>query len=228
MENWQERQIMLIGEDKCEKLRKSSVMVFGAGGVGGYTIEALARAGVGKITVVDSDVLSDTNRNRQILALTDTVGKYKTETAESRIGKINPECAVRAVTVFAGTDNTAQLIEEAAPDFVADAIDNVTAKLCIAEYCVKNGIPLISCMGTGNKLDMTRLHISDISKTTVCPLAKAVRLGLRSRGINHLPVVFSDENPVVTGSRTPSSISFVPAAAGLMLAQYIITTIIGR
>ena len=227
MKNWQSRQIALIGEENTNKLRATSVLIFGIGGVGGYTTEALARAGVGRIVLVDGDVFSESNLNRQIMCTVNTVGFSKSEAAKNRVLSINPLCDVRAVDAFADETNTEKIISDAAPDFVVDAIDTVKTKLIIAKYCTENGISLISSMGTGNKLDMTKLKISDISKTSVCPLAKAVRVELRKMGITKLPVVYSEELPVRTGERIPASISYVPAAAGLLLAQYVINRIIG-
>ena len=224
--NWQSRQIALIGEENTKRLSESSVMIFGVGGVGGYTVEALARAGVGRIILVDGDVFSESNLNRQLMCTLDAVGRSKSEVAVNRILSINPGCDAVSVPLFADDTNTEAIIADAKPDFVVDAIDTVKTKLLIAKYCTENNIPLISSMGTGNKLDMTKLKISDISKTSVCPLAKAVRVELRKVGITKLPVVYSEELPVRTGERVPASISYVPAAAGLLLAQYVIGKII--
>lgn len=225
---WQSREAALIGEENIEKLAHASVLVFGAGGVGSYVIEALARAGVGKITVVDGDRVAESNINRQLVADTTTVGREKSEVAAERINKINPACTAAAVPLFADASNTAEIISSATPDFIADAIDCVTTKLLIAEYAAEHGIPLISSMGTGNKLDPSFLSISDISKTSVCPLARVMRRELRLKGINHLPVLFSTEQPVKTGMRTPASISFVPSVGGLMIGGYIVRKLIGK
>lgn len=228
VKEWQSREAALIGEENIKKLTRSSVLVFGAGGVGSYVIEALARAGVGKITVVDGDTVAESNINRQLVADTTTVGKDKSAVAAERIIKINPECSAVSLPLFADASNTADIIASAEPDFIADAIDCVATKLLIAEYAVRHGIPLISSMGTGNKLDPSLLTISDISKTSVCPLARVMRRELRQRGIDHLPVLFSTEQPVKTGMRTPASISFVPSVGGLMIGGYIVRKLIGQ
>lgn len=226
MEHWLDREKTLIGEEACEKLKQSSVLVFGVGGVGGYTVEALARAGVGKIALVDHDRVNLTNLNRQIIATHKTLGMLKTEAARQRIAEINPECIVTEFPVFAEEANIASVIESAAPDFIVDAIDCVTSKLLIAQYANSKGIPLISSMGTGNKLDPEKLKIADISKTHTCPLARVMRRELSQRGIKHLTVLFSEEQPVKVGMRTPASISFVPSAAGLIIAGHCIRKII--
>lgn len=225
---WQSREAALIGEENIEKLARASVLVFGAGGVGSYVIESLARAGIGRITVVDGDRVAESNINRQLIADTTTVGRYKSEVAAERVKRINPDCTAVSVPLFADASNTAEIIASAAPDFIADAIDCVTTKLLVAEYAAEHGIPLISSMGTGNKLNPSLLEISDISKTAVCPLARVMRRELRQRGITRLPVLFSTEQPVRTGMRTPASISFVPSVGGLMIGGYIVRKIIGK
>ncbi|MBE6574141.1 MAG: tRNA threonylcarbamoyladenosine dehydratase [Ruminococcaceae bacterium] len=226
MENWLDRERSLIGEAAVERLKKSSVLIFGIGGVGGYSAEALARAGVGELTLVDHDTVNLTNLNRQIIALNSTLGMLKTEAAAERIADINPECRVNSVSEFADAGNIADIIDKAKPDYIIDAIDCVTSKLLIAEYANKQNIPLISSMGTGNKLDPEKLKIADISKTHTCPLARVMRRELSQRGIKHLTVLFSEEQPVKVGMRTPASISFVPSSAGLMIAGYCIRKII--
>lgn len=223
---WLEREYSLIGEEAVEKLVTASVIVFGCGGVGGFTIEALARAGVGKLTVVDNDAVNETNINRQIIATQKTIGQLKTEAVRDRIADINPECKVVCESVFADESNIKEIIDKASPDFIVDAIDSVTSKLLIAQYANEKNIPIIASMGTGNKLDPERLKIADISKTHTCPLARVMRRELSIRGIKHLTVLFSDEPPVKVGSRTPASISFVPSAAGLIIAGYVIRNII--
>jgi len=226
MENWLDRERSLIGEAAVERLKKSSVLIFGIGGVGGYSAEALARSGVGELTLVDHDTVNLTNLNRQIIALNSTLGMLKTEAAAERIADINPECRVNSVSEFADAGNIADIIDKAKPDYIIDAIDCVTSKLLIAEYANKQNIPLISSMGTGNKLDPEKLKIADISKTHTCPLARVMRRELSQRGIKHLTVLFSEEQPVKVGMRTPASISFVPSSAGLMIAGYCIRKII--
>ena len=226
-EEWLSREEALIGEENVKKLISACVTVFGAGGVGSYVIEALARAGIGSITVVDGDTASVSNINRQLIADTTTLGMKKSDIACERIRRINPNCNAVSICEFADGENTFSIIESSHPDFIVDAIDCVPTKLLIAEYAADNNIPMIASMGTGNKLDPSKLQISDISKTSVCPLARVMRQKLRQKGINHLPVLFSTEMPVKTDCRVPASISFVPSAAGLIIAAYVVRKIIG-
>lgn len=217
----------LIGSNAVAKLQNSHVAVFGLGGVGSFTVEALARAGVGKLTIVDCDVVDETNLNRQLFALHSTVGKNKTEVAKARIADINPSAQVFAKCVRFDATTASQF--DFSFDYVVDAIDTVTSKLLLAEICRKNGTPIISCMGTGNKLDPARFRVADIFQTSVCPLAKVMRKELKSRGIDSLKVVYSEETPIVPQSedkRTPASISFVPSAAGLLLAAEVVRDLI--
>ena len=225
---------MLIGKEALEKLRKASVAIFGIGGVGSYVCEAAARSGIGSITLIDNDVVSESNINRQLIALHSTIGCYKTEAAKRRIEDINPECQVKAVNAFYSYEN-AQIINFSEYDYIIDAIDTVTAKLCLIENTYKVGIPIISSMGTGNKLDPMRFRISDISKTSVCPLARVMRRELKNRGITKLKVLWSDEVPKkplfegeINSSRrqTPASVAFVPSVAGLLIAKEMITDLI--
>lgn len=225
METRLDRETALIGAEAVEKLKNSSVLVFGIGGVGGYCVEALVRAGVGTLTLVDNDRVNITNLNRQIIALESTLGMLKTEAAAKRIRDIDPGCRVHELPEFADAGNIARIIDGASPDYIIDAIDCVTSKLLIAEYAAEHNIPLISSMGTGNKLDPEKLKITDISKTHTCPLARVMRRELGIRGIKHLTVLFSEEQPVKVGMRTPASISFVPSCAGLMIAGYCIRKI---
>lgn len=225
--SWLERERSLIGADAVDKLKNSRVLVFGCGGVGGFAIEALVRAGVGYLCVVDHDTVADSNLNRQIIATRDTVGRLKVEAVRSRAEAINPDIEVAAVAEFADASNVQRIIADAAPHFIIDAIDSVTSKLLIAECAVKNSIPMLASMGTGNKLDPSRFHITDISKTHTCPLARVMRRELGKRGISHLCVLFSDEQPVKTGMREPASISFVPSVAGLMIAGHCIRSLTG-
>ena len=208
---------MLIGEDGVNRLRQSSVIIFGVGGVGSYVTEGLARAGIGSITVVDKDCIDITNINRQIPALHSTVGRPKAEVIAERIRDINPECMVVAEECFFLPD-TADRFDFSEYDHVIDAIDNVTGKIALAEKAFREGTPIISSMGTGNKLDPTAFRVADIEKTRVCPLARVMRHELRKRGVHGLKVVYSEEEPVKTGSRTPGSVSFVPSVAGLIIA----------
>lgn len=220
----------VIGNDGLEKLKNSHVAVFGIGGVGGYVAEALARSGVGSLDLIDKDVVSITNVNRQIVALQSTVGKYKTEVMKDRIADINPDCKIVEHRIFYLPEN-ADSIDLSQYDFVVDAIDTVTAKLELAVRTKTLGIPFIACLGTGNKLDPTKLQISDIAKTSVCPLARVMRRELKARGINHLTVLYSTEEPIrstVTenGKPVPASTAFVPSAAGLIISSHVVREII--
>ena len=214
----------MLGERAVERLRSSHVAVFGVGGVGGFTTEALCRAGVGKITLVDSDRVAVSNINRQIIATHSTIGKYKTEAMLERIKDINPECEVVIYNEFYSEENPIPLD---GIDYVADCIDSVKSKLHLISEATLRGVNVISSMGAGNKLDPTRFTVADISKTHTDPLAKVIRTELRRRGINHLKVVFSDEPPInPTGERTPGSVSFVPSVVGLIIAGEIIKDLI--
>ncbi len=225
METVYSRTEMMLGQDAVDRLKASHVAVFGIGGVGGFVTEALARAGVGKITLIDSDRVSVSNINRQIIALHSTVGRYKTEVMKERIADINPECEVTAINEFYSEENP---IDLDGFDYIADCIDSVKSKLHLITEAKKEDIQIISSMGAGNKLDPTRFKVADISKTHTDPLSKVMRTELRKRGINHLKVVFSDEEPInPTGERTPGSISFVPSAVGLIIAGEIIKDLSG-
>ena len=215
----------LIGSDAIAKLKNARVAVFGIGGVGSYVVEALARSGVGNLDLIDNDTVAESNLNRQLVALHSTLGKPKVEVAKERVNDIDPDIKVNARQCF-------YLPEEADKfpfgeyDYIVDAIDTVKAKISLVEEANKVGTPIICSMGTGNKLDPTRFEISDISKTSVCPLAKVIRVELRKRGINHLKVLYSKEEPVNVGSRTPASIAFVPSVAGLIIAGEVIKDLI--
>lgn len=215
------RTIDLIGRTAFEKLQNSSVCVFGCGGVGSYVVEALARSGVGRITIVDNDVVDCSNINRQLIALNSTVGMPKAQAAAERVADINPDCVVTPVELFFDSEHTIPLDF----DYIADAIDSVPSKLFLIEEAAKRGVPVISAMGTGNKLNPSEFEVSDISKTSYCPLAKKMRCELRKRGINHLKVVYSREEPAVRAV-PPASISFVPGSAGLLMAGEIIKDLI--
>ena len=223
MENRYIRTQWLIGEDAVENLKRSSVLLFGIGGVGSYTAEALARSGVGKITIVDCDTVSITNINRQIPALTSTVGKNKTDVMAERMRDIAPDAEIETVNVFVSPE-TIDRFDFSKYDFVIDAVDNVTAKLLIIKGCDAVDTPVISCMGTGNKLDPSRFKITDISKTQTCPLARVMRRELKKAGVSKCLALWSDEEPVKLqeGERLPGSISFVPATAGLRIAGEVI------
>ncbi len=212
---------MAIGEESVEKLAGSHVAVFGLGGVGGFACEALARCGVGKLSIVDGDSYEITNINRQIGATTETVGRPKTDVHMERILRINPECTVFAHNMFYLPGNSSE-IDFGSFDCVIDAVDTVTAKLEIISRASISDVPVISCMGTGNKLDLTRLRVGMLSETSVCPLARVMRREVRAKGLPDVKVVWSDEPPLSTSSdekRVPSSLIFVPAAAGLLLAR---------
>ena len=232
------RTAMLLGEEAVEKLQKARVAVFGIGGVGGYTLEALARAGIGQLDLIDSDTVSRSNINRQILATHSTVGMPKVEAGKARVLDINPDCVVRTWEIFY-TPETADQFDFTQYDYIVDAIDTVTGKLQLIQRAHECCTPIISCMGNGNKLDPAAFQVSDISKTTMCPLARIVRKELGKRGIKHLKVVYSQEEALsptgweeearALGKRQiPGSVSFVPGAAGLILAGEVIKDIAAR
>ena len=225
---------MLVGEDALDKLKRSSVAVFGIGGVGGYTVEALVRSGVGSISIFDSDVVDVTNINRQIIATKSTVGKDKVLVLKDRLADINPEVKVTAHKVFYLPEN-ANLYDFSAYDYIIDAIDTVSAKIDIIERAYNLGIPVISCMGTGGKLFPERLRVSKIEDTKVCPLARVIRRELKARNISGIKVVWSDEEGVkatntaekkADGKIAPPSMIFVPASAGLLLAREVVNDLI--
>lgn len=221
MEEQFERTRRLIGEEALECLKNSHVAVFGVGGVGGYVAEALARAGVGTITLVDHDTVSVTNLNRQIIALHSTIGREKVQVMKERIQDINPHAVVHAHSIFY-LPETANRFDFSEYDYIVDAIDTVTGKLMLIEEANRLGTPIICSMGTGNKLNPGAFEVTDISKTSVCPLAKVMRQECKKRGIKKLKVVYSKELPIKQESRVPASISFVPPAAGLVLAGAVI------
>lgn len=211
---------LLLGEDKVRELAGKHVAVFGVGGVGGYVCEALARSGIGQMTIVDRDVVSTSNINRQIIALNSTVGQPKTEVMKKRMLDINPDMRVDARMVFFLPD-TADEFDFGEYDYVVDAVDNVTAKIAIIEAAKAAGVPVISSMGAGNKLDPTKFAVADIGKTSVCPLAKVMRHELKKRNITGVKCVFSTEEAQSSGE-TIGSIAFVPSVAGLILAGEVI------
>jgi tRNA A37 threonylcarbamoyladenosine dehydratase len=255
-ENQHTRTEMLVGVDALRRIQATRVAIFGIGGVGGYAAEALARAGVGELHLIDHDTVSVTNINRQIIALHSTVGREKVEVMRERIADINPEARVEIYPVFFDKDNEGDF-DFSSYDYVVDAIDSLSAKIELISAAKRAGTPIISAMGAGNKLDPTAFRVSDISKTKVCPLARAVRTRLKKLGINHLKVVYSEELPYVRetvagsssdlplaaeiaqncdtspeiatkgdGKRAPASISFVPSAMGLVIASEVIRDII--
>ena len=213
----------LIGAEAMQKLKAARVAVFGIGGVGSYTVEALARAGVGKITLVDKDTVSTDNINRQLPALISTVGRAKVDVMAERIHDINPDASVTPRHEFYLPENCAEF-DLPGFDYVIDAIDTVTAKVELAAQCALSATPLISCMGAGNKLDPTRFQIADIYETSICPLCKVMRKELKRRGVETLKVIYSTEDPVIR-SRTPASISFVPSVAGLIMAGEVVKSL---
>ncbi len=223
MDSWKQRTVRMVGEEAVERLNNARVAVFGLGGVGSYTAEALVRAGVGTVLFVDSEEVDETNINRQLIATTETVGKSKTECAKMRALSINPQCNVQTKTMFFAKE-TADEIDFTQYDCVADCIDSVSGKILLIEKARQAGAFVVSCMGTGNKLDPSRFRVTDIEKTDVCPLARVMRRELKNRKIKNVKCVWSDELPVKPDGdpRTPSSISFVPGAAGLVLAGEII------
>ncbi len=226
------RTAYVFGEEAAFKLNKARVAVFGVGGVGGYICEALARAGVGRIDIFDRDTVSLSNINRQIIALHSTVGRPKVEVMRERMLDINPSCMINAYNVFYLPEN-ADEYELSCYDYIADAVDTVSAKLSLAERTYALGIPMISAMGAGNKTDPTRFEVADIYETSVCPLARVMRRELKARGIKRLKVVYSKEEPVKSGvidresgKATPGSLSFVPSVMGLIMAGEIIKDLI--
>lgn len=232
------RTALLLGNDGMEKLKKARVAVFGLGGVGGYVVEALARSGIGALELIDHDTVSMTNLNRQLLATRSTIGQSKAEVAAHRVLDIAPDIQVTARKTFFGPD-TAHTFDFSRYSYVVDAIDTVTGKLALVTAAQKAGVPIISCMGTGNKLDPTRFQIADISKTSVCPLARIMRKECAKRGIKHLKVLFSTEDPISPapdagsteelpqGRRSlPGSVAFVPSVAGLIIAGEVIKDLI--
>lgn len=225
MDAMYERTALIIGEEGVNKLCNSRVAVFGVGGVGGYVAEALARAGVGSLLLVDNDVVSESNLNRQIIALRSNIGRLKTECMKERIADINPDAKVDIVSMFYLPEN-ADSIDLSGCDYVVDAIDTVTAKLELIGRCKNKGIRIISSCGTGSKLHPELFKITDIYKTSVCPLAKVMRKELKERGIDSLKVLYSEEIPI-TRDRPPGTLSYVPSMAGLMIAGEVIRELIG-
>ncbi len=233
---------MLLGQETLDKLKNAHVAVFGVGGVGGYVAEALARSGVGKFDLIDNDTVALSNINRQIIALQSTVGQYKVDVMKARILDINPEAEVTVHKCFFLPENSKEF-NFSKYTYIVDAIDTVTAKLELIVRADEAGVPIISSMGTGNKLDPTRLEVSDIYKTEVCPLARVMRTELKKRGIKKLKVVYSKEQPVKRSNReekqispentgrikdVPGSVAFVPSVAGLIIAGQVILDIKGE
>ena len=232
MEKWFSRTELLIGKENIEKLYSAKVAIFGIGGVGSYVVEGLARSGIGNFILVDNDTISVSNLNRQIIATTKTIGRSKVEVAKERILEINPNAKVEIYQEFFMPDS--KEILDKSIDYVVDAIDTVTAKIELIVRANRLNIPILSCKGTGNKLEPTKFEITDIYKTSVCPLAKVMRKELKARGISKLKVLYSKEEPIElktelkreNGKVIPGSISFVPSVAGLIIAGEVIKDII--
>ena len=224
-----DRNELIFGKDGVTDLAEKRVAVFGIGGVGGNAAEALVRSGIGTLDLIDGDCVSISNINRQIIALDSTVGMAKTDAAEMRFLDINPDIVIHKCNIFFNEDN-ADLIDFSVYDYVLDAIDTVSSKLLLIERAYAAGVPIISAMGAGNKLDPSQLMVADLSETSVCPLARVMRKELRQRGIEHIRVVYSKEPPVdsVKGQRTVGSTAFVPPAAGLLMASAAVRDLLGR
>lgn len=220
MDNRFSRTALMFGEDMILKLKNTKIAVFGIGGVGSYVVEALARCGIGYFLLVDKDVVDITNINRQIIALSSTIGMPKTDVARERILDINPDATIETKTVFYNAE-TANMFNFSDYDYIIDAIDTVTSKLLMIESAKKAGVPIISCMGTGGKKNPSLLEVTDIKKTNTCPLAKVMRKELKQRGIDSLKVVYSPEKAVKADGIIPSN-AFVPSSAGLLIASEVI------
>ena len=225
-----DRSEVLLGADALNTLKNSHVAVFGVGGVGSYTVEALVRGGIGRLSIFDGDTVSETNINRQLVATSKTVGEDKVSVAMSHALDVNPDIQVKAEKIFFCAEN-ADSIDFSQFDYVVDAIDTVSSKLLLIEKSKAADVPVISCMGAGNKLDPTRFEVSDISKTSVCPLAKVMRYELKKRGITKVKAVWSREEPIKhglseDGRPLPGSVSFVPSVAGLIIAGEVIKDLI--
>ena len=218
---------MLIGENAIEILQNSHIAVFGIGGVGSFVIEALSRAGVGELTIIDNDTVSITNINRQSIAFQSTAGKKKTDVMSEKLLDINPKIKVNKIDSFFCKENAGDF-EFSNINYIIDAIDTITSKILLVEKAKEFSIPIISCMGTGNKLNATMFEIDDIYRTSECPLARIMRNELRKREIYSLKVLYSKEKAKNTGSRTPASISFVPSVAGLLIAGEVVRELIGE
>lgn len=224
-----ERLEKIIDNDDITRLKNTSVLVVGVGGVGGYVVESLVRSGIGKIIIIDKDVVDITNKNRQIIALDSTIGKSKVDVMKERINDINKECEVITYNEFLNLDNTYEIIKENNPDYVVDACDTITTKKEIIRTCVDLNIELISCMGTGNRFDPSKLEIIDLRKTSYDPIAKILRKYIKDERINKkIYVLCSKEESVKIGDRTPGSTGFVPPSAGLLIASFIFRKIINK
>ena len=221
-----DRTRLLIGEEGLAKLKKARVAVFSVGGIGGFAVEALVRSGIGAFDLIDNDTVALSNLNRQIIATRDTIGKLKVEVMRDRILSINPQAEIRMYPCFYLPENAAEF-DFSQYSYVVDAVDTVTAKIDIIMQAQAAGVPVISSMGAGNKMDPTRFEVTDIYKTTVCPLARVMRRELKKRGVKQLKVVYSTEKAIKTGADVPGSIAFVPSVAGLIVAGEVIRDLIG-
>ncbi|MDE7251161.1 MAG: tRNA threonylcarbamoyladenosine dehydratase [Lachnospiraceae bacterium] len=234
MEDWQARTKLLLSDEQAERLEAAHIAVFGIGGVGGYVAEALARSGIGHLTLIDHDTISVSNLNRQIIATREHIGEFKVDVMKERILSINPEAEVQVFHCFFLPGEPAEFFPLSQYSYVVDAIDTVSAKIELACLAQQESFRLISSMGTGNKMDPSRFRVADVYETRVCPLAKVMRKELRARGIDRLKVVYSEEEPLApriqiregTRRSVPGSISFVPAAAGLVIAGEVIKDLI--
>lgn len=234
MQRFKERTEIVIGNDGIEKLEKASVIVFGLGGVGSFVAESLARAGIGNLTIVDFDIVDETNINRQLPALYSNIGRFKVDVMEERIKDINPSINLKSHRCLYD-ESTSETLLSGNYDYVVDAIDMMKSKIHLIESCYNKGMNIISSMGMGNKLDPTMIEIQDLYKTEMCPLAKVLRRELKKRGVKKLKVVYSKEKPRETGvtyedgrmKRVNGSMSFVPSSAGLVITSYIVRDIIG-
>ena len=215
---------LLLGERAMEKLSRARVAVFGIGGVGGHVVAALARSGVGALDLIDKDTVSISNVNRQIIALQSTIGRYKADVMKERVMDINPDCRVEAHRCFYLPETSAEF-NFSDYTYVVDAVDTVTAKLELIVRAEEAGVPIISSMGAGNKLNPAAFEVADIYRTTVCPLARVMRRELKKRGILHLKVIYSKEEPIKIGAEVPGSTAFVPSAAGLLIASEVVKDI---
>lgn len=227
MGEWLSRTEQLIGEKNVKILQNSCIAVFGIGGVGSFVAEALVRSGIGKIILVDNDTVDPSNINRQLIADTTTIGEDKVSVAKRRYLNINPNLEVVTYKEFFNNKTSSFLIDPSY-DYIIDAIDSVSSKIHLIEKAKEFKIPIISCMGTGNKLDPTRFEIADISKTSVCPLAKVMRKELKNRNISNVKVLYSKEEPLVKSASSPASISFVPSVAGLIIASQVVKDLLKK
>ena len=227
MDIWLQRTVALLGQDAVSILQSSHIAIFGLGGVGSFAAEALARCGVGTITLIDADIISESNINRQLFALQSTVGHLKTEAAAERIKDINPKCIVHVISEFYSEENSKDFFH-AKYDFCVDAIDTVSSKISLIKECKERNIPIISCMGTGNKLHAELLQIGRLSKTNTCPLCRVMRRELKNRNLGDIYVVWSQEEPATivaedaNGRHAPASVAFVPPVAGFLLAEHVV------